>query len=113
MTTNYGPEQRMIGVSAAIVLNGDSNAFRHRAEVTNQIFNAFRSQGFVAFKSGIEVGDVGGMMAVVVDFHRACVDCRLKRIECVSEVGNSVSHVGDPILGTMTLWTASKFKAQS
>ncbi|MNP47608.1 hypothetical protein D3C76_1416730 [compost metagenome] len=61
-------------MSTTIVANRCADAFRYAVKVSNQIFQAFFLQFRSAFQSCVKVSYVSIVMAIVVDFHRFCID---------------------------------------
>jgi hypothetical protein len=77
------PEERMIGVTAAVIAHRRANIFRHRIQVADQILDRFvRQIGFV-FKRVVYVRDISLVMFRVMNFHRTRVDVRLECVVCV------------------------------
>src|SRR6478609_11985623 len=64
---------------------------RNFVEVLDQIFNAELLK-LGAGDSVVHIGDIGAVMAIVVDFHCQCVDVWLERIKRISESRQCVCH---------------------
>ena len=67
--------------------------FRHRVKVANQFFDGLAGAGVAGgFDRAVKHVDIGGVVLVVVDFHRARVDVGLKRVEGVRQVRDFKAH---------------------
>jgi hypothetical protein len=76
-----GPELRVIPVAAAVV------AHRHResGDLALQRVEAEAGQGGMGGDLGVEIGDVGAVMAIVVDRHRGGIDGGLQGVGGVGQ----------------------------
>ena len=85
------PEQRMVGVAAAVVAHGGADIFRNLFDVAAQIFDALLGDA-VAFERLVEVVDVRLVMLVVMDLHRLGVDVRLQGIVRIRQRRQCIGH---------------------
>ena len=74
------PEHGVVGVAAEIVADGEFDAVVERVEIAEHVLDLRRSELRVGLGDVVDVGDVGGVVAVVMDFHRLGVDMGLERI---------------------------------
>ena len=100
VAADHGPEQRVVGVPAAVVLHGRADAFGHGVQVADQVFDALGGQIIVALQRGVEVHHVGRVVAVVMNLHGARVDGWLQRVKSVREIRNFVGHAACPLLAS-------------
>ncbi len=68
-------------MAAAVVADGVANVFRDRIEAFEQIIDGLGLQIGLAFQGLIEIGHVGAMMLVMMNFHRLGVNVRLKCVK--------------------------------
>src|SRR5262249_23031276 len=76
----HGPEQRMVGVTTAVVTNDGANVFRHRIQVAQQVFDGLVGQLGMLLQRRVGVVDIGLVVLGVMDLHRTSVDVRLQRV---------------------------------
>ena len=67
-------------MAAEIVADGEFDAVVQRVQIAEDVLDLRRSQLRIGLGDIVEVGDVGSVVAVVMDFHRLGVDVRLERI---------------------------------
>src|SRR4051794_24618397 len=72
------PEQRVVGMAAAVVAHCGPDALRHTVEITDQLLNTLALQIGCLLKCRVQVIDVGSMMLIMVDAHRLLIDVRLQ-----------------------------------
>ena len=77
------PEEGVVGVTAAIVADGITNAFGNSREVGDQLVHGLGGQLGVILQRIVEVIDISSVMLVMMDFHRARIDVWLERVEGV------------------------------
>ena len=77
----------MIRVATTIIAHGTANVLGHGVQVADQVVDGFASQLVVAFQGGIELGNIGGMMFAMMDFHRLRINVRLERIMRIRKFG--------------------------
>ena len=75
-------------MTAAVVSHHGPNGFRHAVEFGDQRFDWLVAQRR-PFDRFVQVGDVGGMVLVVMDFHRLGVDMRFEGVERIRQWRNS------------------------
>ena len=75
------PEHGVVGVAAEIVADGEFDAVVQRVQIAEHVFDLRRSQLRIGLGDVVEVGDIGRVVPVVMDFHRLGVDVGLERIE--------------------------------
>src|SRR5262249_30017463 len=86
--------------------DGGANVFGDGVEVGNQLFGALLGELRVLVDRPVQVGDVGAMVAIVVDAHGLFVDVRLEGVVVVRERWQLVGHVGLPSTRRMCRRTA-------
>ena len=86
------PEEGVVGVSATVVTDSCADALGHNGEVGDQVVHRLGSQLRVILEGVVEVVDVGGVVLVVMDLHRAGINMRLKSIESVGKRRQRVGH---------------------
>jgi hypothetical protein len=79
------PEEGMVVVATAVVLDGGADGFGKGVEVFQEFFERFLFEVVVAGEGFVEVGDVGTVVFVVVDLHGLRVDVGFEGIEGVGE----------------------------
>ena len=73
-------------MTAAVIAQRRAHGFvGHSADAGKNFFERFALQLGRFFQRGIEPGDIGGVMLAVMNLHRAGIDVRLKRVECVGQ----------------------------
>mmetsp|Transcript_3838 Transcript_3838/g.5723 ORF Transcript_3838/g.5723 Transcript_3838/m.5723 type:complete len:244 (-) Transcript_3838:67-798(-) len=82
--SHFGPEERVVVVSSAVVADSRSGFERVGHQVEDWYF-------VLSFRCLVQVSNVGSMMLVVVDFHRRGIDARFEAIERIGKVRNSVA----------------------
>ena len=85
------PEHRMVGVPAAVVAHQGADVVRQRIEVGEDLVQRLCGPVAALRRRGVEVVDVGRMVAVVMDLHRLGVDVRLV---LVCRVGQGIEFEG-------------------
>ena len=78
------PEERMIGMTAAVVPDCSADFFRDGTEVADQVLDRFAFKAGLALDRFVQVGDVRLVMFVVMDLHRLRIDVRF---QCIVRVG--------------------------
>ena len=96
--SDHLPEHRVVDVTAAIVADHHADVFRHGLEVADQFAGAFRLEFRFAGDGVVDVGDIGGVVFAVMDFHGAGVDVGFERVEGESEFGEGVGHWSGVVL---------------
>ncbi len=92
------PEEAVVRVSASVVADGGALLLGDDLEARENAFD--RSvHPFRSLERGVQIRDVGGVVAVVVDLHRHRVDVRLERVEVVRQWGDAVGHLPAPLFG--------------
>jgi hypothetical protein len=79
-------------VPPTVVAHGGTNTLGHRAEVAEELLEAPGGEGVLALEGGVQVGDVGGVVLVVVDPHRLLVDVRLQRVVFIGQRRQREGH---------------------
>ena len=98
------PEQRVVGMSAAIVAHGRPDGFGHRVQVRDQVLDRLALKLRMVLERVVEVGDVGLVVLRVVDLHRLGVDVRLERSVVVRQRRQGVfGH--DVVLARCRWWS--------
>ena len=77
----------------AVVAYGPTDIFRQGIKVSHQFLNALAGQFIMPFKRGIQLGNISGMVFVMVNFHRLRVDMGLERIIRVRKIWYCISHI--------------------
>ena len=72
-------------MAAEIVADGEFDAVVQRIQIAEHVLDLRRSQLRIGLGDIVEVGDIGGVVAVVMDFHRLGVDMRFERIGRIGE----------------------------
>ena len=80
-----GPEHGVVGVASAVVADGGANIFGNGVQIADEVVNGFGGEIGVIGQGGIDVGDVGLVMLVVVEVHGFGVDERLERAVVVGK----------------------------
>ena len=88
------PEGGVVGVASAVVADRSANVFRDIGQAAYQIVYRLGGQIGMAGQGGVQVGDVGLVMLVVVDLHGFRIDKRLERGVVVRKRWKFVSHLG-------------------
>src|ERR1039458_7737576 len=68
------PEHGVVDVAAAVVADGAADVLGDGGEVLDEVFDGPGTQFGVLFDGGVQVGDVGLVVLVVVEFHGRLVD---------------------------------------
>jgi len=92
---HHGPEQAVVGVSAAVVDHRATKAFRHLFDAPHQLVHRQLAEG-IAFQRRVEVGDVGLVVLGVVDLHGLRVNVRFQGIVGVGQWGQAIRHGRSP-----------------
>ena len=79
-------------MSSPMVTNRSSNAFGDGRKILDEVIDVQCGEALVTFQGCIESRNIGLVMFAVVDFHRARVDVRFQRVECVGQVGDFKAH---------------------
>src|SRR5712692_7015866 len=90
-----GPEHAVIGMAASIVLYSRANILRHILNVAQHIVNALAGKVGIIYRV-VQVVDIGGMVLVVMQLHRLCVNVWLQRIVVIRQWWNFKSHNNSP-----------------
>ncbi len=93
------PKQSVVGVTTSIVAHGGTNAFRNRAEIGDERFDAFGCEIIVAFQGLVQIGDISGVVFAMVDFHGLGIDVGFECIFSVGQFGKSMGHDQISLLG--------------
>src|SRR4051812_36160068 len=72
-------------MAATAVLHRDTRRLRHTAQVANQVLDGFACQIRLSGDGFIEIGHVGRVVFVMVNFHCPGVDMWFERIEGIRE----------------------------
>ena len=83
----------MIHVTAAVIPHGCADILRHTVQVAQQFFDRESLQIGVSFEGLIQIGNVGAVMLIVMNFHGHLVDVRLERIRWIGKRRKNVGHV--------------------
>ena len=86
------PEQGMVGVAAAVVANGAADVRRDRIQVADELLDGFLFEVGLAGDGFVQVCHVGGVVFVVVNFHRLRVDERFKGVFRIRKRRKFVCH---------------------
>ncbi len=78
---HLGPEERMVPVAAGIVADGGSNILRDGVETLQKVFKRFGLKIGVAIERLVQVGDVGAMVLVVMNFHGLGINVGFECVE--------------------------------
>jgi hypothetical protein len=70
-------------VSSPVIANGCADCLGNRGEISDQFIHRLGGKLGMILESIVEVVDVGCMMLVVMDLHRAGIDVRLKGVKSV------------------------------
>ena len=70
----------MIRVAAAVVAHRAANVRRNGIQVADEFLDGFLFEVRLAGDGLVQVGDVGVVMFVVMDFHRQRVNVRFERV---------------------------------
>src|SRR6185437_15288043 len=76
---DYFPEKGMVAMATAVVAHCAANVFRDGREILDEFANRFGFQSGITSNGLVQVGDIGGVMLVMVDFHRERVEMRFER----------------------------------
>src|SRR5215831_5952410 len=68
-------------MAATLVANGDARLIREAVQILQQFFDGFSAGTWNIDERFIEVCDVGGVMLVVMNFHRFGVDMRFQGVK--------------------------------
>ena len=85
------PKHRVVGMPATVVANGSTNSLWHFFQIGNELVYGQIAEG-IALQSLVDVRDIGSVVFVVVDLHRASIDERLQSVEGVGQSGQRVGH---------------------
>ena len=88
------PEHAVVDVSAAGVLDDLADVFGDGGEVPDEVFGGFGGQLGVLLDGGVEIGDVGMVMLVMVQLHGRLVDVGLEGVVGVRQRCEFVGHFG-------------------
>ena len=86
-----GPEQAVVGMSAAVVADGVAHPLGQGPDIGNQRIDVGALDAGIGERR-IEVGDVGLMVLGMMDFHRACIEVRFECVVGVGQGGEGVGH---------------------
>jgi hypothetical protein len=70
-------------VAATVVANRRANVIGHRADVTQEVFDALGLKLGIFLERRVQIGHVCLVMLSVMNLHRLGVDVRFERIEGV------------------------------
>lgn len=79
------PEEGMVVVAAAVVLDGGADGFGEGVRIIEEFFERFFLEVGVAGEGFVEIGDVGSVVFVVMDFHCLRVDVGFEGVEGVRQ----------------------------
>jgi len=86
-------------MAARVVADHRADVLRHLVDAPEEVFDGLPRQLGVLFERGVGVGDVRGVVFVVMDLHRPRVDVRLEGVECVGKLRQLERHrLGPPFL---------------
>ena len=72
-------------MAATAVLHRDARRLRHAAQVANQVLDGFACQIRLSGDGFIEIGHVGRVVFVMVNFHGLGVNVRFERVKGIRE----------------------------
>ena len=78
-----GPEEAVVVMTAAIVTDGSADVFGDAIDVFAEVFDRVRFEVCFAGDGGVQVGDVGVVVAAMVDFHGLLVDMGFESVVSV------------------------------
>ena len=79
-------------MAAAVVANGIADRLGHNREVGDQLVDRLGCQIGMILERDVQIIDIGSMVLVVVDLHRARINMGLKRVEGIGKRRQSVGH---------------------
>jgi hypothetical protein len=82
----------VVGVPAAVVADGGADILGDGVELGDQDVHVARVCLGVLLQSGVEVGDVGAVVLLVVEAHRLPVHVRLQSVVGVGQFRQLVGH---------------------
>lgn len=80
-----GPEEAVVVVTAAIVADSGADVFGDAVDVFAEVFDGVGFEVCFAGEGGVQVGDVGVVVAAMVDFHGLLVDMGFESVVSVRE----------------------------
>ena len=81
----HQPEKGVVVVTSSLVAHGGADFFRDLIQMLEQVINRLAAN-FRKFGGGfVQVGDIGGVMLVVMELHGARVDERFERVVSVRQ----------------------------
>ena len=70
----------MVPMTAAVVADRSANRIGNSVQVTQELVDGFCFEFRISGDGLVEVGDIGGVVFAMVDFHGSRVDVRFERV---------------------------------
>ncbi|MNE75337.1 hypothetical protein D3C80_1714850 [compost metagenome] len=77
------PEQGVVSMTATVVTNCSTDAFRYAVQIGDQFFNRFGLKLGCGFECSVQVCYISVVVAIVVNRHCSFIDMRLKSVVSV------------------------------
>ena len=88
-------------MAAAVIANSGANGFGYFVNLRQQFLDGKLLKIGISFEGFVEIGDVCGVVLVVMNLHRFCIDVRFECVECVRQRWQCKSHLGSSSLSSL------------
>jgi hypothetical protein len=89
----------VVDVATAVVADGAADVLGDGGEVLDEVFDGLGTQFRVLVDGGVQVGDVGLVVLVVVELHGRLVDVGFEGGVVIRKRWNFKCHWDSPVLG--------------